>query len=235
MTEWWSYTLSDFLLFSPRTYYRLLERFNEAVWPAQILTLGLGLVILVLLLRPGAWQGRGVAAILAILWVWVAWAFFWKRYATINWAAIYVVPLLAVEALLLVWIGVVRRGLGFRLSGDPAGRLGIALFGLGWLLYPMIAPLGGRGWHQAEIFGIAPDPTLISTLGLLLLAQGRPRWELLAIPVLWCVISGATLWAMGSPEAWLPPLAALLVLAASIWKQTRPSESPVAGARNFVR
>jgi hypothetical protein len=223
MTEWWSYTLSDFLLFSSRTYYRLLERYNEAVWPAQILTLGLGLVILGLLRRPRAWQGRAISAILAMLWVWLAWAFFWKRYATINWAAIYLVPLFALQVFLLVWTGVVRRGLTFRLSRGAAGILGTALFILSLSLYPMIAPASGRPWHQAEIFGIAPDPTAIATLGLLLLTAGRTRWELLAVPVLWCVISGTTLWALHSTEAWAPPLAALLVLAASIWKQGKPT------------
>jgi hypothetical protein len=223
MTEWWSYTLSDFLLFSSRTYYRLLERHNEAVWPAQILTLGLGLVILGLLRRPRAWQGRAIAAILAMLWAWLAWAFFWKRYATINWAAIYLVPLFALQVFLLVWTGVVRRGLTFRLSRGAAGILGTALFILSLSLYPMIAPASGRPWDQAEIFGIAPDPTVIATLGLLLLTAGRTRWELLAVPVLWCVISGTTLYALHSAKAWAPPLAALLVLAASIWKQGKPT------------
>jgi hypothetical protein len=215
MTEWWSYTLSDLLLFSPRAYYRLLERHNEALWPAQVITLGLGLAILGLLPRPRPWQGRMVSALLAVLWAWVAWAFLWKRYATINWAAVYVVPLFALEAGLLAWIGVVRGGMTFRLSRDAAGSLGIALFILSLAFYPMIAPITGRPWQQAEVFGIAPDPTVLGTLGLLLLAEGRPRWELLAVPVLWCVVSGATLWAMNSVEAWVPPAAALLVLAAS--------------------
>jgi hypothetical protein len=215
MTEWWAYTLSDFLLFSPRTYYRLLERHNEALWPAQLLTLGLALTILGLLPRPRLWQGRMVSAFLAVLWAWVAWAFLWKRYATINWAAVYVVPLFALEAGLLAWIGVVRGGMIFRLSRDAAGKLGIALFILSLAFYPMIAPIAGRPWHRAEIFGIVPDPTMLGTLGLLLLAEGRPRWGLLAVPVLWCLVSGATLWAMHSVEAWVPPAAALLVLAAS--------------------
>jgi hypothetical protein len=95
----------------------------------------------------------------------------------------------------------------------------------------MIAPLTGRPWHQADIFGVAPDPTVLATLGLLLLAHGRPRWELLVVPVLWCVISGATLWAMNSAEAWVPPAAAVLVLAVSLWKQNRPGESTTAAAR----
>lgn len=199
MSEWWSYTLSDFLLFSPRAYYRLLERHNEALWPAQLLTLGLGLIILGLLRRPRLWQGRTVSAFLAGLWVWVAWAFLWRRYATINWAAVYVAPLFVLEAGLLVWIGVVRRRLTFRLRRDAADWIGIALFILSLVVYPLIAPLVGRPWSQAEIFGIVPDPTVLATLGLLLLAEGRPRWELLAVPIVWCTISGATLWAMHSP------------------------------------
>jgi hypothetical protein len=229
MTEWWSYTISDFLLFSPRVYYRLVERHNEAVWPVQVLALGLGLAILGLLLRPRAWQGRAVSAILAILWVWIAAAFFWQRYATINWAAIYVALVFAGEALLLVWIGVVRGGLSFRLHRDAAGILGMTLFILSLSLYPMIAPLAGRRWHQAEIFGVAPDPTVLATLGLLLLARGRSRWQLLVVPVLWCVISGATLWAMDSPDAGVPPLGALLVLAAFTWKRSKIKEPTAAG------
>ena len=35
MSEWWTYSLSDFLLFSPRTYYRLFELYNLAIWPTQ--------------------------------------------------------------------------------------------------------------------------------------------------------------------------------------------------------
>ena len=70
MSEWWTYSLSDFLLFSPRTYYRLFELYNLAIWPAQILALALGLAILALWLRGGAVAGtrhrrhpRGVLAV----------------------------------------------------------------------------------------------------------------------------------------------------------------------------
>ncbi|HEX7336769.1 MAG TPA: DUF6064 family protein [Gemmatimonadales bacterium] len=200
MGEWWSYTLSDFLLFSPRAYFRLLERHNQALWPAQLLTVGLGFTILGLLARPRPWQGRAVSALLAGLWVWVAWAFLWNRYATINWAVNYLVPLFVLEAGLLAWIGVVRRRLTFRLRHGAAGGLGVAVFALALLIYPVIGPLAGRPWSQAEIFGIVPDPTVVGTLGLLLLAEGRRRWELMAVPLLWCAISGATLWAMHSVE-----------------------------------
>ncbi len=219
MPEWWTYTLSDFLMFSPRTYYRMLERHNAAVWPAQVLALGLGLVILALLRWPSARQGRILSGIVALLWAWVAWAFLWNRYAAINWPATYFAWGFAIQGLLFVWIGVVRGRLGFSLNRDPAGLLGIALFIVALVVYPLLAPLFGRTWQQAEGFGIMPDPTVIATLGLLLLAGSRPHWGLLAVPMLWCVVSGATLLAMGSPDAWVPPLAGLLAFAASAWSQ----------------
>ena len=57
MPEWWTYSLADFLLFSPRTYYRLIERHNDAVWPAQLVTLGLGVLIAGLLRERAWWRG----------------------------------------------------------------------------------------------------------------------------------------------------------------------------------
>jgi hypothetical protein len=196
MQEWWTYSLSDFLLFSPRTYYRLLQRYNEALWPAQLLTLALGAGILALLRRPSARQGQIIAGILALLWIWVAWEFLWQRYATINWITSYVAPLFVLEALVLLWWGVVRAKLRFRASQSPASMVGVVLAVVGLLLYPLLTPVSGRPWSQAEVFGIHPDPTVLGTLGLVLLTSARWSWTLLIVPILWCIFSGATLLAM---------------------------------------
>lgn len=225
MPEWWTYGLSDFLMFSPRTYYRLIERHNAAVWPGQILALGLGLVLIGLSRRPAAMRGRLVSGILAVLWTWVAWAFVWKRYATINWAASYLVWLFAIEAAVLVWIGVARGEVRFGWRRDAAGVLGMALLVGSLLLYPALAPALGRGWRQAEVFGVAPDPTVVGTLGVLVMGLRPPRWGLLAVPVLWCLVSGATMLAMGSPEAWVLLSAPLVAVGASVWSRRSQPEA----------
>jgi hypothetical protein len=217
MPEWWTYSLADFLLFSPRTYYRLIERHNIALWPVHLLALALGAVIAGLLRRPTRENGRAVAAILALLWAWVGWTFVAGRYATINWAASYFAWLFAAEMLLLGWLCVARADLRFGWRREPAGLVGGALFVGSIVLYPALAPALGRGWTQSELFGIAPDPTALGTLGLLLMSEGshRPRKVLLAAPLAWCLVAGATLWAMGSPEAWIVLPAAVLVLLSS--------------------
>jgi Family of unknown function (DUF6064) len=217
MSEWWTYSLSDFLLFSPRTYYRLFELYNAAMWPLQILALALGVALLALLLRDTAWRGRAIAAILAACWLWVAWAYLWQRYDTINWAASYFAVGFAIEALLLIWTGIVRDRLGFLSGAGPVGAAGLCIFLFALVGYPLIGPLNGRPWRQAEIFGLAPDPTAIATLGVLVAAH-RPRWSLLIIPLIWCAISAATLWTMQSPDAVVVTATAALALVLGIWR-----------------
>jgi hypothetical protein len=212
MSEWWTYRLSNFLLFSPRTYHRLFELYNAAIWPAQIAAVAVGLAILFLLVRPDRTRSRLLAAFLAACWFWIAIAFHASRYATINWAAVYFAWGFGLEAALLLWAGVVRGRLVFEADAHPVRRAGFWIFLFALAVQPLIGPLLGRGWRQIEIFGVAPDPTAVATLGLLPLATGRARWHLIVIPAIWCAISGATLWAMDAPEAWVVPLAATLVI-----------------------
>jgi Family of unknown function (DUF6064) len=216
MSEWWTYSLSDFLLFSPRTYYRLFELYNVAIWPAQILALALGIAIVVLWRRG---NGRAIAAILAACWLWVAWAYLLTRYDTINLAARYFAVGFAVEAALLVWIGVVRNRL-LLLPEAHMSRIGLGMFVFALAVQPLVGALVGRGWLQAEIFGIAPDPTAVATLGVLL-AAARPPWALLVVPLVWCAISGATLWTMQAPDALLMPGVAVVALVLAVWRSIR--------------
>jgi hypothetical protein len=122
------------------------------------------------------------------------------------------------EAALLIWLGVVRGRLAFGRPVDPASRAGLWIFLFVLVVEPLIGPLLGRSWRQVEIFGVAPDPTAIATLGILLLATGRGRWALFVVPAIWCAITGATLLAMKAPDFWIPPLAAVLIVMLAVWQ-----------------
>lgn len=212
MSEWWTYRPEDFLLFSPRVYWRMFELQNEALWPLHLVTVAAGLVILLVLLR---WPKRGgwIGVLLAALWVFVGWSFLWNRYAAINWAITYVAPIFALQAIMLLIATIMRGGLTFYRC-DVIARVGLLLTTTSLVLYPLLPILAGRPWPSAEVFGIAPDPTVIVTLGLLLAARGRSLPMLLPVPLLWCLLSGLTLWTMDDRQAWLPLLVVAIVLAA---------------------
>jgi hypothetical protein len=59
---------------------------------------------------------------------------------------------------------------------------------------------------------LAADPTAIASVAVLALFRGRIRWLLLVVPVLWCMVTAATLWAMDAPESLVVLAAGLLAL-----------------------
>lgn len=219
MTEWWTYRPSDFLLFAPRTYYRLVELYNTDVWPAQLAAVAIALLLLLLAWRGVEQAGRAAAAVLATAWTFVAWRFHWLHYATINWAAAYFAGAFAAQALLLAGAGAasaLRFGPitpGLRIAGVAVAMVALAL-------QPALALGLGRPWAQVEVVGLAPDPTAVFTLGLLLLARQAPWW-LFPIPVFWCLTSGMTLWTMGAADAFVPPLAAVTTIVAAFATRSR--------------
>jgi hypothetical protein len=211
MSEWWTYSVSDFLLFSPRTYYRLFELYNRAVWPAHILAVALGVLIIAFLRSKAAWSGQAVSIILTACWFGVAWAYFLEHYSTINWAASYVAAGFVLQALLILFAGVAKV-LRFPTRTGLPGISGFAMLLFALLVQPFIGCMLGRPWTQSEVFGIAPDPTAIATLGIIIGSDLRLAWWLLPIPLAWCAISAATLLSMGSPDALVPLGTACLCL-----------------------
>ena len=193
MSEWWTYTLSDFLLFSPRTYYRTLELYNLAIWPAQIAGVAIGLSIVALLATGKAATAAIVAGLLALCWLFIAWAFHYERYAQINWAAPWFAAAFALQGVLFAAVGVIAGRMVLEPPASDASRVAIAVVALAVVFYPLLGPLTGRPWTTAETFGVAPDPTAIATIATLALVRGRIKWLLLVVPVLWCALAALTL------------------------------------------
>ncbi len=217
-----SWTLEDLLLFSPQVYWRLFALENESVWPAQPVVLAAAALLALSFIWGRRPSGRWLGPVLGAAWLWTGWHFVALRYGTVNWVA----PTLAwgfyAEAALLVGLG-----LSGRIVFPRQGRS--AWFGIGLLatalVWPVLAPLDGRLWREAEVVAIAPDPTAIATLALLALAE-RSRWTaLLCIaPVLWLAISTLTLVTMGTWQGWAVLAALLAGLAAWVAPLVKKTE-----------
>jgi len=210
MSEWLSYSLEDFLMFSPRVYWRLFELHNRSVWPAQGIALFLGIAGLAFLLRPRPWSDWLIATGLGLAWAWVAWSFLWLRYATINWAIAYVAPIFALEALVLILVKSTAARPLFALDRGVPACIGLALYLYALVFHPLVPLIEGRSLWSAEVFAIAPDPTAIATLGLVAMAPRREIALIGIIPATWCLASWATLHTMDSSLAVIPLAAVCL-------------------------
>lgn len=191
MAEWWTYRPSDFLMFSARSWGRLLERWNGELWPWQAAIVAAGAALVALAAFRPERSRRAILAVLALAWAAVGWAFHWDRFADINTGARGFAVAFAVQALLL---GIAA------LQPPPTRRpprfrpLGLVVAALAVLAYPLIAPATGLGWAQSELALAMPDPTALLTVGLLLALPVRWKTALLLLPFLALAIGAATAW-----------------------------------------
>lgn len=195
-------------------------RYNAAVWPAQPVALLLALAALWLVVAPRAWSGRAVGAILASGWLWCGLVFFPRHWGPLDFLAPVYAGAFLLQALLLLLL-LVWRPRPFVVPPDGAGLGGLALAALALFGIPLVSGLGEAGFAAARIAALAPGPTAVFTLALLLLPAGRPPWLLLPIPLLWCGVAAVSGWTLGVPENLAAALLALAAASLLAWKAAR--------------
>ncbi len=232
MDEWWTYRPSDLLMFSPSIYWRLFESLNRFAWPlvAALLTLALGSLAWWAFRRrrtgqhPSAGSARAALVLMAGCWLFVAWAFFWQRFAPIYSAAPVFAALFTLQA--AGW-ALLAAAPGVRWARwSPRTGMGAALAGWALLGQPALAWLFGRPLWHAEWFGLAPEPTALGGLALLLMLDlsghrasrllGRALW---VWPLSWCAIASLSLWTLGESQAMVVLALGLLALGAGALRQ----------------
>ena len=212
------YTLSDLLMFSPEVYFRLFVLYNQAVWPGQVGVVVLTGAILALTRRPSAAATRMVAGLMAGSWAGIAGFFLLQRYAEINLAAPWFAAGFALQAVL--WAGVAVAGRPrFAWAGSRDGAAGLVVLIVAAVVVPLLGPLSGRPWAGVELFGLAPDPTALGSLGLLWMARGRGARLLAVLPLLWCLVTGLTYLVMDQAVGLV---AAVLGVVAAVRIASRP-------------
>lgn len=204
----------------------MIAGYNRAIWPAQFVAYGLALALLWLAARghtggAGSVGARLLGLVLAAAWAWTGAVFHLQHFATVNFVAPVYGMLFLVQAVFLAWTGVLRGRIAPRFDGSLVGAAGLAMIGYSVIGYPALALSSDEGAAGTRVIGLAPDPTALVTLGLLLLADGRAPVHLCIVPVLWTLIAGVTAWVLGIVEDLVLPLFGLGSLGLLLWKNRR--------------
>lgn len=193
MWEWRSYGPRDFLMFAPRTYWRLIEIYNGDLWPWHVAVAVAGAALVWHVARHGPAAHRVAFAALALAWLWVAWGWQWQRYATINWGARSLAAASALQAILLL-AAALREPVARAGGGHPPTGILLALAAT--IAYPLATAAAGASWARAELAGLLPEPTALATLGLIVAVKPRQRAWLGVVPLLTLMLGAATAWLM---------------------------------------
>ncbi len=198
--------------FSVEQFLAVFVAYNAAIWPAQIVAYALSLLAVAGLWRGGPTASRLILASLAILWAWNGIGYHFLFFATINPAAKIFAGFFVLQEILFAASAVAAPGLQFRAGPDFRSVSGLAFIIYALLIYPILGIFAGHGLMAGPMPGVAPCPTTLFTIGMLLLARGRPvRW-LAIIPVLWSLVGLAAALQLGIPEDFGLPIAGVVLV-----------------------
>jgi hypothetical protein len=197
------------LPFDQDQFLAVFARYNEAVWPAQAILTGLAIVAALLAWRPSRAGDRIIAGVLAVLWAWMGVVYHWAFFRAINPAAVAFGAAFVFEAAVLVWFGVMRGRLQFRVRADASGLAAGIMVVYALAVYPLVGQAAGHLYPAAPTFGL-PCPTTIFTLGLLLAAGPQLPKLVLAVPLAWSVVGAVAALQLGMVEDFGLPAAGLV-------------------------
>ena len=217
MPDWVAYSLDDFLLFSPRTYWRMISLYNQAYWP---LSVGLAISAITLVTLESTQKHRlqfAQALLFAAIWVFIGWQFFQIRYSTINWVAAYWAALFYVQATLILIIALRNLRTQTLTQRINSSTLSKPIIVYGVVIHPLWAFVWDRSLWTADLFGLGPDSIAIATVGLFLsLRQFAVRLIASSIPVAWITFTTATHLAFPDPHGWVLLIVGICLVGALI-------------------
>lgn len=203
--------------FTPEQFFDVFRRYNETVWPAQVLLLAAGIAAVVAAYRANAhrsWRWAQFAlALLAVLWLWAGVSYHKAFFAQLTPAGEIFGSLFVAEAgllLLCLW----QSDTPFARASQAGTVAGSILLVYALAVYPALTFLLGHRYPAMPTFG-TPCPVTIFTFGIFcLLPASIPRFAT-AIPLLWAVIGSSAAIVLDVPaDAGLlvAALAAMVVL-----------------------
>jgi hypothetical protein len=211
--------------FAADVYFSLFETYNSAIWPAQLVAYGLGIVALLLAVWPLAAGGRIVLAVLSAFWLWNGIAYHLMYFFQINFAALGFAVLFALQGVLFAAIAIGGHR-DFRFQPDVIGWSGLLFCLFALVGYPLLGWSAGHGWPPAAAFGVAPAPTAIFTFGVLMMLEGRVPLYLAVIPLLWSLAGGsAAVFLLRIHEDWSLLLGGVVGFSLLVWKRRQQSTS----------
>lgn len=170
-----SFHIEDFL--------GVLESYNLAIWPLQIIAFIFGLIALYLAIKKTKYSNRIVLVILSFFWLWngiVFCPFFWAS----TYPSAYLFSLFCIIQGLLLVSSIFKSDIVFDYRSNTITLIGLIFIIYAMLGYQLLGYFIGHVYPKFFPVGLVPCPTTIFTFGMFLLTIERiPKYYLL-IPLI---------------------------------------------------
>ena len=207
--------------FSRDVFLNVVERYGAAMQPSQIIAFLLGCAMVDMVRRYRTTSSRLLCGLMAAAWFWIGCVYYGSYMAGLSWAAWIAAAAFVLQGGLLLVVGTVRNALALQYERNFHANVGIGFMLYGLFVYPATAVATGTALQSAPVIGLAPDSTLLFTLGLLLVAKNRTPLLLAILPLGLAAASGISAILIRLPADYLMLPASIAALILIIVKNRR--------------
>jgi hypothetical protein len=190
-------------------FFSVFEKYNHAIFPVQIILFLLSILALILIGSKIQNKDKFVSGILGVLWLWIGIGYHIAFLSGINKVAFGFGALFILQGLFFLWEGMILYNLKFVFKMSIQAYLGYLFILYGLIIYPVVGYLIEPNLSWTISVGL-PSPTIILTLGFLLLCDKKFSKYLLIIPSLWAVIGIVGVIKLGVYQDFMTLIAAII-------------------------
>lgn len=174
------------LPFSIDQFFGVFEKYNQSIYPMQIIIFALGFLAIISLHTRSRINDKFIGTFLGLLWIWNGIVYHIGFFSLINKPAFAFGGLFILQGLMLL-INTFINKFTFRNTKQTKELVGEFFILFGLIIYPFIAYLMSGSFVRTISLGL-PCPSTILTFGFFLFAnKGFPKY-LLIIPCLWSIV-----------------------------------------------
>jgi len=173
------------LLQNPDSLFQAFSRYNEAIWPVQIFAYAMAALVVFLAVKRIKYSDNIIFFILSFYWLWAGIVCLFGFLGP-EFPIFYMLGALAVfQGCLFLYFGLrAEKELpAFSFSSDRYGIIAGVFIIFALILYPLIGLWTGHPLSNYPVFGVAPCPVCIFTLGILITSRKRFPLILLIVPL----------------------------------------------------
>ncbi len=170
-----SFSIEEFLL--------VLESYNLAIWPLQIITYVLIVLVLFFSLKPTKYSAKIVSAILSFFWLFTGIVFCFIYWAPSHIFG-YIFGIFCTVQGLLFLFSIIRSDITIGSSDKTSKLIGILFVLYAIIGYQVFGYYLGHTYPKFFAVGLVPCPTTIFTLGILLMINKSIPIKYFVIPLM---------------------------------------------------
>ena len=194
--------------FTTEDFFAIIEKYNLAVFPAQLIWLVLAITAVILIHSNSKIKHKLIGSFLGLMWLWTGIAYHMAFFTLINKAAYVFGGIFILQGLFFFIETFFRYKMKFVPGNSFADYLGYFFILFGIVIYPVLLYLD-HSLYTTISPGL-PCPSTILTFGFLMLTGPQLPGYLVVLPAIWTVIGTGAALNFGVYADFMMPLAAII-------------------------